>query len=61
MRASRGRHMGWGGRRPPGGDDIRFESLREVRLLGRGASGNVNLVEDASTGRRYAVKTIHFP
>eukprot|EP01062_Namystynia_karyoxenos_P075856 TRINITY_DN735_c0_g2_i3.p1 TRINITY_DN735_c0_g2~~TRINITY_DN735_c0_g2_i3.p1 ORF type:complete len:507 (+),score=148.52 TRINITY_DN735_c0_g2_i3:108-1628(+) len=44
-----------------GGDsDIRFENLRELRVLGRGAAGCVKLVEDISTQRRYAVKLMSF-
>eukprot|EP00756_Hemistasia_phaeocysticola_P002136 Hpha_TRINITY_DN11474_c0_g2::TRINITY_DN11474_c0_g2_i1::g.137361::m.137361 len=38
---------------------VRFENLRAVKELGRGATATVTLQEDRTTGRRYAVKTMH--
>eukprot|EP01065_Artemidia_motanka_P043264 TRINITY_DN596_c2_g1_i1.p1 TRINITY_DN596_c2_g1~~TRINITY_DN596_c2_g1_i1.p1 ORF type:complete len:460 (+),score=130.61 TRINITY_DN596_c2_g1_i1:54-1433(+) len=46
----------------PGSDSssaIRFENLSCIKELGRGVSGTVTLQEDSSTGKRYAVKTMH--
>eukprot|EP00756_Hemistasia_phaeocysticola_P002135 Hpha_TRINITY_DN11474_c0_g1::TRINITY_DN11474_c0_g1_i1::g.137359::m.137359 len=38
---------------------VRFENLKPLRELGRGATATVTLQEDTATGKRYAVKTMH--
>ena len=40
-------------------DDIEFDHLRAVRLVGVGSFATVQLMEHAPTGRPYALKTMH--
>lgn len=42
----------------PNGEQILQENLEEIKLLGRGASGTVHLVQDTTTDELYALKDI---